>query len=257
MSESESIHLSGRDYRDIGQMASRSFNDGALGISPGMTDKPNEDSVAAHQSDDHLVLIVTDGHWGDDAAVLAMERSLAFAETSEKIDDDGLEDLLRAMIVATNTALFDAAMAAPGNPARPYEAVMSTAESTLLYCRVNRSTGRLCWASFGDSYLCIAGPNGMRRLNELRRCWLGPRIEGEVPYHTEFGQLLLDPGESMLIASDGLLEPAGSDQPLEPSFIADIVTSDLDQEAKVRALVSAALAKGGLDNVACALYTQA
>jgi len=71
-------------------------------------------------------------------------------------------------------------------------------------------------------------------------------VNGDPLGHADVLLLALRPGDRVLLASDGLTDL------VEESVIAETLASRADDDA-VPALVAAALARGGRDNITCAL----
>lgn len=253
---SEVLVRLGRDERSPESISSCTDRSGrvAIALSQGMTEKPNEDAVAVAAAGSSAVLVLADGHWGRWASELGVER---MTEAAAAIDAAAAADrpaLFRRLYEAVNQTLFDAAADAYNADPQSGGDPLMTPETTLLTCRVDLRTGAVDWASFGDSFLFARTADGLRLLNELRPCWLGVRIHGKVADALQIGRLELAAGDSLLLASDGLVEPVAGGKQVLPDEIDGVVTSELPLEGKVRALVSMALTRGGEDNVACALY---
>jgi serine/threonine protein phosphatase PrpC len=237
----------------------------AIGLSAGR--KPyNEDAVGAVHADGHVLLAVADGHWGNQVSTLAIAHALDRFDRDSRPSDDQPR--------AWFDALFDQVNGRTRHLARVGR-WPDTPESTLLVAHV-RPDGIVHFASLGDSFLYVLPLTGRPELaNQPRPVWLGRRLAWEaeqaagqrrsvsgvapdylyIPHELEVGSLVLWPGDVLLAASDGLphcVQPEVTD--LYPADLAAIVAQDRPLSQQCAALIEAALSRGGVDNVACALY---
>ena len=156
--------------------------------------KPNEDALLVMPPDapgEPVLLLVADGHFGADAAELAVAAvGKAWASASPEVREDSEEALLRLVRMA------QAAIAEAG----------TQGETTLLLAVVHNGTA-LRWASVGDSYLYRLPPGrGGRRVNRLDRVWLGSRLIVPIHQVTRRGRFELAPGTRVLLTTDGVPE---------------------------------------------------
>lgn len=241
------IRLLGRDHDAVGVVEYRRAALGAAIVEAAICAggeaaavKPNEDALLVvlpdGEGEDGLAL-VADAHFGPEAAEIAVA---AVAESWDRFAGGGIEASEEALLRLVRLA--QAAIADAG----------TESETTLLLAAVGGGT--LHWASVGDSYLYRLGAGRRtRRLNRADRVWLGARLGVPVHQVTRLGRFDLLPGTRVLLTTDGIPEAVRNVSTLGPRQI----TAALDDggERPLEALVRAALARGGEDNVAAVLIS--
>ena len=209
----------------------------------GVAGKPNEDALLVVPPDapgEPALVVVADGHFGADAAELAVDAvGRAWADASPGVREDSDEALLRLVRMA------QAAISEAG----------TEGETTLLLAVIHNGT-TLRWASVGDSHL-YRFPLGRRgrRVNPLDRVWLGPRLTVPVHEVTRRGRFQLVPGMRVLLTTDGVPEAIRNVPTLGARQIRAALEGGGDQP--LDALVRTALDCGGEDNIAAVLVTVA
>ncbi|MGE0713642.1 MAG: PP2C family serine/threonine-protein phosphatase [Planctomycetota bacterium] len=197
---------------------------------------PCEDSlVLAALPGGELLACVADAHWGGSAGEAFTER---------------LPDALAASPAAPATRLYRALLELE----REYHAERDPgdrSESTVLAALVQ--DGALAWLSVGDSLLVHLPREGSPRLlNERNSAFLGNQPLAELPPGLGWsaGKLSLEPGDLVLLASDGL-EPDVSGLSLPE--VVPFLRGPGALAARLEALVERAsdpLQGGGRDNLA-------
>jgi serine/threonine protein phosphatase PrpC len=264
----ESIVILGSYHPEQGAIHTECTEDGrsACSISAGLVEKPNEDCVGAAVSGDHRLLALADGHWGAEAAEMSVQGAV---ELLSEIDPalavepyPRLEELYGSL----STGLLELARVTP----REFPP-----ETTLIVCWIVRGEAgqRLFWASIGDSFLYLHDPaSGLRLLNQPRSCWLGARFRlsaerptaavqedrfmgaERVPAAQELGMQELQPGQSLLLCSDGLLEVEDPTSQFAEADLVKTLAGSGTAEACAARLVQGALDRKSRDNVAVVLY---
>ncbi len=183
------------------------------------------------------VLAVADGHYGPTAAAVAIDavdRVLGrrrWTDTSRWALSAALDETIRA---AGERVLREA----------------EGSETTLVVALLMGT--QLLWASVGDSYLYrFAAGQPPRVLNARDRRWLGAVRNRDPLLLASRGALQLAPGEQLLLATDGLAEPARNRPHLAPDEIEALLATAADRP--LEALVRVALARGGEDSIAAIL----
>jgi serine/threonine protein phosphatase PrpC len=69
----------------------------------------------------------------------------------------------------------------------------------------------------------------------------------------ESGMETIASGSSLLLCSDGLIEPAGPEYKITPTELHSVLVSHDTPEVQVRTLMSRTLERGGGDNISCIL----
>ncbi len=238
----------------------------ALGISVGVTPKPNEDAIGVSVLGPEMVLAIADGHWGRDASEIAISGAVDLLQAESRPSKDSeTRARLFALFDQVNAKLYEIATSAPGAPA---------SETTLIVCHVKEaSSGKyLYWSSFGDSFLFLLRNREMEQLNSLHPRWLGylsklsentstksmlmKYLSEEARYvgvagGLETGIEKLEPGDILFLCTDGLV---GSDREPERSILdgfRDILLSELPMNGKVEKMITLALDRGETDNISC------
>lgn len=267
----QTILLIGQDFPSLGQTHVQGIPDKniAVGISAGKKDKPNEDALSVSVSEQEVFLAIADGHWGAEASELAIQKASELIKVrSRPSSKHEVRAQLYALFEQINRELYNMAMAFPGAP---------TPETTLLvgYLRLLPEISQLYWASFGDSYLFLQHGGDVVQLNKLYRRWLGALSKmadftgltgipityphsGDDRYlgvaaGLESGIERLTEGDTILLCTDGMIEPRGSEHALTPIDLQPFLTERGAPEEHIHALMDLALREGGNDNVACVL----
>jgi len=216
--------LFGSDYPTLGDVGVVTLAEStAAAISRGRFPKgyphvdPNEDAVALAVSDDARLLAVADGHNGFEAAKAAIEAILEAAGTL--VVDADLASAMQAASSAISVVVADLA------PPR------SESRSALSLALIH--DGFLHIATAGDTVVVVGGTAP----------FLGPDLDTE----PVVAGLALEPGDLVVVASDGLPDFLGRDW---PDRLAGLASENA--ESFVRAAVAAAFAGGAGDNIAVA-----
>ena len=270
MVESKTIVIYGKDHESPNEIHCQPIEslNIALGISEGVTSKPNEDCLGVSTSGDEILLAIADGHWGREASELAIDKTMEmFHLMPRPAKENEIRARFYALFEQINQKLFEIATEHPGALAP---------ETTLIVCQLREfeSNKYLYWSSFGDSYLFLLRDNKLIPLNTLNAYWLGmlsrmsetsltrqlklKGLFGESTYigvadGLETGIEKLQSGDMILLCTDGLI---GSDQGVpdgvEKDFTA-ILTSLKRPENKVKNLLQSALDRFEIDNISCIL----
>lgn len=200
---------------------------------------PNEDVVAAVVDADRTLLVVADGHHGQEAAVEAVGAVLRWAAPglpptlghAEAIDV--VHEVNRHVHAVTRAA----------------DSVNTQSGSTLALVLV--SDGACWWASMGDSAIFVGTVEGVRRLGKDRSRYLGrPMHHRDIRAALQHGHTPLGVGDAVVVCSDGLHEFTGR------RAAAEAVRAALggdDPLAVAVAVIDAAGDAGAGDNVAVAV----
>jgi protein phosphatase len=234
---SETI-LFGRDHEVTGEIAVRSVPGApwAAAISPGAaTNKHerhgNEDACGIAARGKIVLAALADAHWGRAAAEVAVVAAIA----ADLVAEAARGGLLRALEASLRRTAARLSEAHEGSEA----AVVAVAWDG----------ARLHWAAVGDcrAYLLHRDrPSDARELAPVRETYLGARWkEPEIASGTEDAVR----GARIVLASDGLPECVYARPTLGTAEIGRLAARGSPAGA-ARALVEAALAKGGEDNVA-------
>ena len=262
------IIIFGRDHELMGQVYCEELASSAvaLGTSPGVTAKPNEDAAGASVQGTEMVLAIADGHWGREASEVAVTKAM---ELQGPDNSPYSESETRARLISVfeqvNNTLYENVVSSPG---------ASTPETTLIVGHIQdaASAKYLSWSSFGDSYLFLLREGQWKQLNTLQPRWLGylSRISEEaetrailwrypgdearyvgVASGLESGIEKVHFGDIVFMCTDGML---GSDKEPDPEVLQGmkgILASDMPPRARVEKMISSALARGEKDNVSC------
>lgn len=185
------------------------------------------------------VLAVADGHYGPEAAGVAIDAVARVLGRRQWTD---------LAPYALSAALEEAVRAAGERVLREAEG----SETTLLAGLLAEATFH--WASVGDSFLYHFGPGSPPRVvNGRDHRWLGAVRNKDPMLLATAGSLSLEKGESVLLATDGLPEPARGGPHLAPEQVEALLTGV--RERALEALVRAALERGGDDSIAAILVS--
>lgn len=194
-----------------------------------------EDSLAVSAVEDGLLALVADSHWGGAAAEALAQALLPSWERAKAIQGTPRR-LVKTLLLAE--ARLQATRAREDR-----------SETTVLL--VHLSPERVCWVNVGDSLLWALGSHAEPRLLNRRDgffCGNAPLAQTSA---WSSGERALAPGESLLLASDGL-EPEASG--LEPAQAAALLRGHAPgSPAGLAALADAACDPrrgGGRDNLA-------
>lgn len=182
-----------------------------------------EDSVLLAPLDDGALLAaVADAHWGGLSGELVAGGLLeAWGQTREA---PAAQRLLQALF------LLDGRLLSRGRDA---------SETTALLVHV---AGRaVAWANVGDSLLYVAGPTGLRCLNEPELRFVGGRPLATMKAPPGTGTATLEPGDLLLLASDGLLPEASL---LSPEELFALLRADEPLMTRVERLLRAQNERG-------------
>ncbi|MFT4974385.1 MAG: serine/threonine protein phosphatase PrpC [Myxococcota bacterium] len=203
--------------------------------SPAQKTDPNEDACGVASGGIGSLAVVADAHFGRASAEIVVDHMLSVAlqdpPPRSAMGDGEVPRWLRARL---ETAC-----------GRVRAQRSSTACAVLA---VVIQGHRLWWVSMGDCRLYLIRDAESIVCNRLNNIYLGDRDKITV----EEGSVNLRPGDQLILASDGLPECRYGRETLYPSDVGRCVAG-LEPEAAARALVEAALAGGGEDNIAVAV----
>lgn len=226
--------LHGRDCTAYGTVQHAELGSWAVSLcrgfeSPAPKQDPNEDSCGVATTPSGTVAVVADAHFGRRSAEVAVDALLSAAQTVPPGRDP--IGWMRAHLSKLNRQLQ------PGSSACALLVVVAQED-------------RLCWASIGDCRLYRLRSAQTVVLNRLDERYLGDR--GRL--HVRTGEVALQEGDRIIIASDGVPECRYGIPTLTPQQIGQSTAQGTPAEA-ARALVAAALRGGGEDNIAVALLS--
>lgn len=220
----------------------------------GRTRMRNEDSMLVRELGDALLLCVADGLGGHARGEWASARALeVFAErVAERFESDGPEEALRQAAAAANSAVNAEAMelGAPG-------------AATTLVAALQRGS-EMWWLNVGDSRLYRLTGGSLEQVSQ-DHSWVAERVrEGSIPadaarshwkrnvvtrtigfepeVEPDTGHLDLQPGDVLLLCSDGLFGPVTDDE------IAAVL-GQFEPGAAAPKLIELANKAGGPDNI--------
>lgn len=228
--------LRGGACTETGEIVTRSAPGWSLALSKGLESParkvdPNEDACGVVAGGIGAVAVVADAHYGRMSAEVSVDHLLGVAlqePPPRALSAPVIWEWLREHLSGANAQV---------------RARQSTSACAILAVVVQ---GRSAWwASIGDCRLYRIRGTDSTVCNPLRGTYLGDRglVEPEV------GQLSLEAGDRLVLASDGLPECRYGQETLSPSDVAAAIAG-CSGEAAARALVTAALDGGGEDNIA-------
>jgi serine/threonine protein phosphatase PrpC len=240
--------LWGTDFEELGEIGSATAGArAAIAITRGRHPKayryedPNEDAVAAVAGARATLLVCADGHNGATSSHVAVRAVLEALgdDPPEALSDDAWLDLF--------ATANDAVLAAKDGGPHP-------ASETVLVAAL-AAPDRLGFAAIGDAALVVCRPGDARgrQLNREALRFLGrPLGRRSLKSAVKRGTVALDPGDWVVVASDGLSEFIA---PLRPADVIPraLAAAPADPEAAAVAVVEAACAAGAGDNVAVGL----
>lgn len=247
MSRLASIALWGPEHQELGETATASLGRAvAIALDRGRHPKayhhtdPNEDVVAAVVAGDRTLLVVADGHNGQESSTVAVDAVLRWAGAG--LPTTLARDDAVTLVHEVNEQVL-AVIGAPGsrNP---------DSRTTLAVVLVAR--GRCWWASMGDSAVFVGSAEAVRRLGRDRARYLGwPMHRSQVRLAMQHGCHGLTEAESVVVCTDGLHEFTGG------RAARAVVRSALREPDPVdvaTAVVDAAGDAGAGDNIAVAVW---
>jgi serine/threonine protein phosphatase PrpC len=201
--------IRGRDAQEFGMFVTASVGStlaaamtaGAREKAPPPTDI-NEDACAIVASGRTKLLVVADAHGGCEASELAVASVLdSFGENREPAAEPSEAFL---------DVIYQAGIAVQRGTSRgdcPHPDSRTTLAFALL------TDDAVLWGSFGDSMVIVASALETAELNRRRPAYLGhPFSRAEVSALGQSGRRRLQPGERVILATDGLAElPDGSE----------------------------------------------
>lgn len=231
--------LRGGECTEPGAVSVRSAGPWGLALSKGLDSPavkvdPNEDACGVVSGGVGSIVVVADAHFGRSSAEIAVDHilSVGLQEPPPRAQQaEVVWQWLRERLETANARV---------------RAQQSTSACAILAAVLQGET--LWWASIGDCRLYHVRGRECAVCNPTAGVFLGDRDTLD----PEVGELLLQSGDRVVLASDGLPECRYGKETLFPAEIAHII-SDQPPEAAARALVDAALAGGGEDNIAVAV----
>lgn len=228
--------LLGRDHPDLGQVAIERAGRVAIALTRGRHPKaypytdPNEDTVQAAVGGELVLMAVADGHHGHQASHLAIQ---AIHHVSPDLAGLPPETAVAAAMTAAGDAL------AAATPERTSPA------TTLTVVAVRGGEGAA--AGWGDSAAALFHGRRAESLTVRQPAFV--RAGGPVPPVGDLSTFPASPGDTVVVASDGL-----TDFVLQPWLrtLAGVFAGLTDPGEVVEAAVQAAGAGGGGDNLAVA-----
>jgi protein phosphatase len=246
----------------------------AVGISAGKQKERNEDAVGAAIFKDRVFLAVADGHWGNEASAFAVSKALKLLKRTSAPRDNEPIGWFFAIFESINRSLISKTLRGRR---------LIAPETSLIVAHIQLESGKAHWASFGDSfiYLCSKGKKECKRLNTERRTYLGTisALAGctaaksiEIDYLEEGGKREIDvyqsvgdglevgrfdlkPGDVLILCTDGLPKCRKRDEiALKESDIQGSIARAESAKTQCYELISEALRRGGVDNIACIVY---
>jgi len=267
------ITLLGKDFLSRSTVTTRSLDSRVtIGISPGHTNH-NEDAVGAAIVGERTILAIADGHWGDEASILAITETIGLLAKNQFPHGNEPIGWFYILFERLNQTLLSQAL---------QDDILRAPETSLIVAHITHrkdGTNLVHWASFGDSFLYLVRTNGeAEQLNCLQSTWLGAlsALRGAaergkiiVPYtqqdrpdiyqnvadglHVGIADLLMD--DLLILATDGIPQCTKRNiTSLHPSDIAKLVCKEETVLTICETLISAALKAGGVDNIAVAVY---
>lgn len=235
--------LWGKDHVDLDRVAVEELSDDvAVAITRGRHRKayryidPNEDAAVAVLGRRATLLAVADGHNGwpaTEAAITTVVDALGDDPPPADLDDAALVDLFHR---ASNAVREVTEVPGSEHP---------ESRTTLVVALV--TSGRVQWASFGDSAVYSVTAAGAAPLSQSQHRFVGyPMPRSAVEYYLDRGTFRLPSGAWVVAASDGFVDFA---HPFPTGVFAD----GADAAAVARGLVTAACEGGAGDNVAVAV----
>lgn len=238
------VLLHGTDHSDLGADATSPCGPRcAVGLTRGRQPKPyahldpNEDIAAARELPGGVALVVADGHNGIEAAHAASTHVLAALDEQPTSLKRTAAELV-ALLTAAGQAAWEATRTHP-YPRRGSRTALGI---------VLADGPRVQWAVIGDVAVITGGTGAPRVLNTLDEVFLGgPSEERHIAELSDIGTVALQPGEWLVLASDGLLNFA-------PLAAVDALLSSGGQPEEVAGgLLRLAGDHGAGDNVAVAV----
>jgi serine/threonine protein phosphatase PrpC len=249
MPDREDAVLWGADYTEIGDVGLAAVGEhAAIALSYGGKPKqwpsgsPNEDAAAAVVGRRATLLVIADGHKGYEsvpAAVGAVLDQIGDAPPPADLSDDELVDLF--------CDANDAALANNGGTG-----AVDESRTTLIVALIAGSVVQ--WASFGDSEIFLASPQGARSLGEPKLKFNGYTMSrSDLAGLLDRGEVELSDGSWVIAASDGVTDYLGGRGLTACEVIAEVIEPGLEPSKLAEALMLGAFAGGAGDNVGLAL----
>jgi serine/threonine protein phosphatase PrpC len=192
----------------------------------------NEDSLGALLLADGAAGIVADSHWGASIGEGIVRRAVETFEKHAPATRSTLEGVVLELASAASTARSSGDASA----------------TTFLVALVRGA--RVLWASIADSHIYVVSSAGARRVNADLPIFAGDDLEARGQPVVETGELDLERGELVLLASDGIAPEMSG---LLPAEVARLLTPGAGPlEGRLRALIERArrAPQGGRDNLA-------
>jgi serine/threonine protein phosphatase PrpC len=268
----KTITLLGKDFSSPKPVVRELNQWVAIGISAGYQKRINEDAVGAALLGDRVFLAVADGHWGGEASAFAVTEALELLKKTGIPHGNEPIGWFFVIFEFINQTLLS--MALQRNR-------LVAPETSLIVAHIQIKTGKVHWASFGDSFIYLCSKK-CKKLNKERRTYLGaisvlagktavkqikilyPKgkrrkfdLYQSVGGGLEVNQCDLNPGDELILSTDGLPK-CQIDR--ETIFMnpkkGKPMTKGYSAKIRCKELITSALKKDGGDNIACAIYQQ-
>lgn len=199
---------------------------------------PNEDMAAAAFIGDLPMIVVADGHFGCEAAMLAVAGVLDWA-TADPPPYTGLESMADLVVELEGSVAAELALPTCGN---------ADSATTLLMAVIDET--ELRWVSVGDSALFLVTQGKASQLNAVTNSYLPGETSGKgVRAHLQAGRIPLRGDEVVVAVTDGV-----TDFLAHPGdAIGAAVTTAGSPDAAARLICDLAGDGGAGDNVAVSL----
>ncbi len=196
---------------------------------------PCEDSLCPHALEDGFPLAVADAHWGGSSseAVTGKLKAAWLAASGAPLER------LRSALLDVEGRFFETRDVRDGS------------ETTVLLVHVAGNI--LSYLSVGDSLLAVGTAPALSIRNRPQGYFLGQFPVSQVASAVELGQFKLQPGELVLLATDGL-EPEASGLQIED--VGALLATEGSLEERLQRLMQRASDPqqgGGRDNLALVL----
>jgi len=245
------LRVAGADHLVPEQLGLYSSSDresspAALVITSGLMKTYNEDAGGWERFDRRAFYAVADAHFGEAAAVIAVDTCLTFLSRALSSEEQFQPERFRSSF-QRSLALTEARILRQEGA--------SSSETTLLALAIG--WGRVFWGSFGDSRL-YAEPRS-EQINPADGNYLGGTarsvsiLAGAMSWGELEGSIAQDRRCRLMLCTDGVPESGGiAAEEWDPQAICSILAAASDVTSAAANLAKAALDRGGSDNL-CAI----